>query len=176
MTLTRLGAAVAVLCFLGAAAAPAGQAGTPVAYCPLPSLHGTEAWGFHAGAPIKGSSGSYAHGHGSLQGHSATGSICQVDRVAGTPDRQIVLSVGHGTVTPRHAVSLDGVLGNEMRLPVRVASSTDSRCRVGTTGTVTLFASYNGIHEDSARFSLRRSCASHDHDYTGSSVVALVPR
>ncbi len=172
--------ATAALIALSAVAALAtgsvAGAASSVAYCSLPTYHGTQAWGFHAGAPITKAAGSYAHGRGSLSGTRAGGAICQVDRVAGSPDRQIILSIGHGAVTPAHAVTVGGALGNEMRLPVRVAGSTDPRCKVGTTGTVTLFATYNGIHDDSVRFAFAKACTSHDHVYSGSGVVALVPR
>ncbi|MGO9820358.1 MAG: hypothetical protein ACLPTJ_06890 [Solirubrobacteraceae bacterium] len=151
-------------------------AASMVAYCPLPAYHGSQAWGFHAGVPISGATGSYAHGRGSLVGAHAAGAICQVDRVAGAPDRQIILSIGHGAVTPQHAVTVGSALGNEMRLPVRVTNSTDPRCKVGTAGTVTLVATYNGIHRDSVRFAFPRTCGRHDHLYSGSGVVALVPR
>jgi hypothetical protein len=154
----------------------ASGAASTVAYCPLPAYHGRQAWGFHAGVPISAATGSYAHGRGSLVGDSAGGAICQVDRVAGAPDRQIILSIGHGAVTPQHAVTVGGALGNKMRLPVRVTSSTDARCRVGTAGTVTLFATYNGVHRDSVRFAFATACGRHDHLYSGSGVVALVPR
>ena len=174
--LTGPAAALAALGAVAIASAPAVGSGPPVAYCSLPTYHGTPAWAFRAGVPIHGSSGSYAHGRGSLNGHSAGGAICQVDRVAGSPDRQIVLSIGRSAVTPHHAVSVGGALGNRIVLPVRVASSTDSRCKVGTLGTVTLFATYNGVHRDTARLRFGKACSSHDHAYKGSAVVALVPR
>jgi hypothetical protein len=169
---TALLTASAAVVAVGSAAVAA----STVAYCPLPAYHGSQAWGFHAGVPISAAAGSYAHGRGSLQGEHAGGAICQVDRVAGSPDRQIIVSIGHGAVTPEHAVTVGGVLGNEMRLPVHVVSTTDPRCKVGTNGTVTLFASYNGVHRDSVRFAFPKACARHDHIYSGSGVVALVPR
>ena len=45
-----------------------------------------------------------------------------------------------------------GVPGNIMKIIVRVKSSTDPRCEVGTLGNVTLFASYNGVRSDSVQF------------------------
>lgn len=167
-----------LIALAGAAGLAAGAAsGAPaVAYCSLPAYHGSQAWGFHAGVPITKAVGSYAHGRGSLNGTRAGGAICQVDRIAGSSDRQIILSIGHGAVRPAHAVMVGGALGNEMRLPVRVARSTDTRCKVGTSGTVTLFATYNGIHADSVRFAFPKACGDHDRLYSGSGVVALVPR
>ncbi len=41
---------------------------------------------------------------------------------------------------------------------------------------MTLFASYNGVHSDSVKFRFGRACSRHDHLYSGSEVVALVPR
>ena len=160
----------------GVIAAAAGAASVPPAYCSLPTGPANPAWGFHVGAPITAAKGTYAHGRGTLSGEHATGEICQVDRTAGSPDRQIILSVTNGTVIPQHAVTVGGVLGSRMALPVRVSSSTDPSCRVGTKGTVTLFSSYNGVHEDSADFSFPRACRDHDHHYSGPRVAALVPR
>ena len=150
-------------------------ASVPPAYCSLPSGPANPSWGFHAGAPIQSANGTYAHGHGTVSGGHASGEICQVDRSAGSPDRQIILSVTHAAVFPQHAVTINGVLGNRMSLPVRVSSSTDPRCRAGTRGTVTLFSSYNGVHKDSADFAFPSACRDHDHHYSGSRVVALVP-
>ena len=158
----------------GVIAAAAGAASVPPAYCSLPTGPANPAWGFHVGAPITAAKGTYAHGRGTLSGEHATGEICQVDRTAGSPDRQIILSVTHGVVVPQR-VTINGVLGRRMALPVRVASSTDSRCRVGTHGTVTLFNSFNGVHKDSADFSFARACRDHDHHYSGPNVVAVVP-
>jgi hypothetical protein len=153
----------------------ASVASVPAAYCPLPSGPANPSWAFHAGAPIQAASGTYAHGRGTVSGGHASGEICQVDRSAGSADRQIILSVTHGRVVPQHAVTINGVLGNRMSLPVRVSSSTDPRCHVGTRGTVTLFSSYNGVHKDSAEFSFPGACRDHDHRYSGPRVVALVP-
>lgn len=100
----------------------------------------------------------------------------QVDRTPGPRDRQIIMSVTGGAVIPRHAVVFDGALSNQMTLPVRVSSSTDRRCAVGTKGTATLVATYNGVHNDSVQLAFPRACRDHDHHYTGSRVVALVPR
>lgn len=185
MIVRKLSLLVAITVSAGAIGSPSGASGSagasagasrPVAYCPLPAPHGAQAWGFHAGAPISAATGSYAHGRGTLSGQTAGGAICQVDRVAGAPDRQIILKIGHGAVVPQHAVTVNGQLGNRMRLRVRVASSTDSQCKVGAAGSVTLFATYNGVHHDTARFSFGATCRDHNHTYSGSSVVALVPR
>ncbi len=172
-------AAVAVCAALAEAAPGAGAssgAAQQPAYCSLPAGPANPAWGFHAGAAIQAASGTYAHGNGTLSGTRATGKICQVDRTAGASDRQIILTVTSGAVTPVHGATLGGAVGNRMVLPVRVASTTDARCRAGTRGTVTLFASYSGARDDVVQFSFSRACRDHDHAYSGPSVVALVPR
>jgi hypothetical protein len=84
------------------------------------------------------------------------------------------------TVGPRfnfssHYAVKWGVPGNIIQLEVRVRTSTDPKCRVGTPGTVTVFASYNGVHRDSVQFAFPRACARHRRLYTGLDVVANVP-
>lgn len=136
-----------------------------------------EAWGFHGGKPVTGATGSYTRGHGqiNLSAQTANGIICQVDRVRNAPDRQIVLAVGrHVIYTSHHAIEF-GVPGNIMRIHVRVKSTTDPRCRRGTHGVVTIFASYNNVHEDLVQFSFPAACKDHRHRYTGPSVVTNVP-
>jgi hypothetical protein len=136
-----------------------------------------EAWGFHGGKPITGATGSYTRGHGqiNLSAQTANGVICQVDRVRNAPDRQIVLAVGRDVIyTSHHAVEF-GVPGNIMKIHVRVKSTTDPRCRRGTHGVVTIFASYNNVHEDLVQFSFPVACKDHRHRYTGPSVVTNVP-
>lgn len=136
-----------------------------------------EAWGFHGGKPITGATGSYTRGHGqiNLSAHTANGVICQVDRVRNAPDRQIVLAVGRQVIyTSHHAVEF-GVPGNIMKIHVRVRSTTDPSCRRGTHGVVTIFASYNNVHEDLVQFSFPAACKDHRHRYTGPSVVTNVP-
>jgi hypothetical protein len=63
-----------------------------------------------------------------------------------------------------------------MKIVVRVKSSTDPRCKVGTLGRVTLFASYNNVRSDSVQFFFpRSSCRDHDHLYHGPQVNNQVP-
>lgn len=134
-------------------------------------------WGFHAGQPYPGATGTYARGHGDidLAAGTATGVICQVDRVRGAGDRQVILSIVRRVLHTSHHAVMFGVEGNIMRIHVRVASSTDAGCAVGTTGEVTIFASYNGVKEDLVRFVFPAACRHHDHRYTGASVVTNVP-
>ena len=133
-------------------------------------------WGFHAGYPISGATGTFTRGHGkvNLVSRTVSGVICQVDRVPGVPDRQIVVSARSLIFTSHDAVMF-GVPGNLIKMGVRVKSSTDPMCAVGTRGKVTMFASYNGVVKDLIGFSFPAACQDHRHRYTGSSVVANVP-
>ncbi|HUB75503.1 MAG TPA: hypothetical protein VL977_00535 [Solirubrobacteraceae bacterium] len=159
-----------------AAAGPA--KGEPIQFCAqIPIVGGIPPWGFHTGAPITGATGSYARGHGEidLAANTVSGILCQVDRVAGQPDRLIVMTVEHRLVYHSHYATLWGVPGNIMKIVVRVQSSTDSRCAVGTRGRVTLFASYNGVRSDSVQFTFPGACRDHDHLYHGTEVNNQVP-
>jgi hypothetical protein len=150
----------------------------PVQYCAqVPIVGGIPPWGFHTGAPISGATGSYARGHGniSLPAGTISGILCQVDRVRHQPDRLIIMSVQHHLINHSHHAVMWGVPGNLIRFGVRVRSSTDPRCRVGTLGRVTLFGSYNGVRSDSVRFVFPGSCRDHDHLYHGPQVNNQVP-
>ena len=147
-------------------------------YCAqIPIVGGIPPWGFHTGAPIAGPTGSFARGHGdiSLTANTVSGILCQVDRVRHEPDRLIVMTVKHRLVYHSHYAVMWGVPGNIMKIVVRVQSSTDPRCVVGTLGHVTLFASYNGVRSDSVQFSFPVACKDHDHLYHGSQVNNQVP-
>ena len=149
-----------------------------VLYCAsVPIVGGIPPWGFHTGQPITGASGSYARGHGdiSLTENTVSGILCQVDRVPGQPDRLIIMTVERHLVYHSHHAVMWGYPGNIMKILVEVKSSTDSRCRVGTVGQVTLFASYNGVRSDSVQFAFPDSCRDHDHLYHGTQVNNQVP-
>jgi hypothetical protein len=161
------------------ASGPTGHTSRAIAYCsafPIVEVP-KEAWGFHGGQPITGATGSYTRGHGTidLSARTVSGIICQVDRVRGAPDRQIVLSVGRHLLAASHHAVMFGVPGNIIRIDVRVKSTTDPSCPVGTPGEATIFASYNNVHEDSVQYSLSGACKSHRHRYTGPEVVTNVP-
>jgi hypothetical protein len=159
-----------------AAARPAAQAAGWCSSIPRVEVP-KEAWGFHAGQPYPGARSSYARGHGTinLSAQTATGVICQVDRVPGAPDRQIILSIGYHVMRTSHHAVMFGVEGNIMQIHVRVQSTTDARCAAGTRGNVTIFASYNDIKQDDVQFSFPAACRDHTRRYTGSSVVTNVP-
>ena len=175
----RAGIAVLVLTPLLALIAMAGSAGAyQTEYCAqVPIVYGTPPWGFNTGSPITGATGSYARGHGDidLSASTVSGILCQVDRVARMPDRLIVMTVEHHLVYHSHYAVMWGVPGNVMKIVVRVQSSTDPLCRVGTVGGVTLFASYNGVRSDSVQLSFPAACRDHDHMYHGPQVNNQVP-
>ena len=64
--------------------------------------------------------------------------------VAGGVQRLIVLKPKH-VVSHTHYGKPFGHLGNLMSVQVKVTSSTDKNCKVGTTGTMTVNATYNGV-------------------------------
>jgi hypothetical protein len=175
----RTGLAVVVLAPLSALISMAGSAaGFPVQYCAqIPIVGGIPPWGFHTGAPITGASGSYSRGHGdiNLAANTVSGILCQVDRVRNQPDRLIIMTVEHHLVYHSHYAVMWGVPGNIMMIIVRVQSSSDARCKVGTLGGVTLFASYNGVRSDSVRFTFPAACRDHDHLYHGPEVNNQLP-
>jgi hypothetical protein len=136
-----------------------------------------EMWGFHAGHPITGPTGTYArgHGHANLSARTANGVMCQVNRSRHKHDHEIILAIGRNFNYSSHYAIKWGVPGNIIQLNVRVKHSTDPRCRVGTPGRVTIFASYNGVHRDSVQFSFPAACATHRRLYKGPDVVTNVP-
>jgi hypothetical protein len=143
----------------------------------VPIVGGIPPWGFHTGSPISGATGSYARGHGNinLEANTVSGILCQVDRVRRQSDRLIIMSVEHHLNYHSHHAVMWGVPGNIMKITVRVNSSTDGRCAVGTIGHVTLFASYNNVRSDSVQFFFPAACKSHDHLYHGPQVNNQVP-
>ncbi len=175
----RTGLAVLALAPLLALAGRAGRAaGEEIQYCAqIPIVGGIPPWGFHTGAPITGASGSYARGHGeiNLAANTVSGILCQVDRLPNRPDRLIIMTVEHHLVYHSHYAVMWGWPGNIMKIVVRVQSSTDPRCKVGTVGRVTLFASYNGVRSDSVQFRFAAACGDHDHLYHGPQVNNQVP-
>jgi hypothetical protein len=172
--------ALAALAF--APLALTGMAGSavasPIQYCAqIPIVGGIPPWGFHTGEPITGPTGSYARGHGDidLAANTVSGVLCQVDRVRNHPDRLIIMTVEHHLVYHSHYATMWGFPGNIMKIVVRVQSSTDPRCKVGTLGHVTLYASYNGVRSDSVQFIFPAACKDHDHLYHGPQVNNQVP-
>jgi hypothetical protein len=171
-------AAVALTALLAFAGMTGLAAASPVQYCAqIPIVGGIPPWGFHTGAPITTASGSYARGHGdiNLAANTVSGILCQADRVRHQPDRLIIMTVQQHLVYHSHYAVMWGVPGNVMKIIVRVQSSTDQRCKVGTIGHATLFASYNGVRSDSVQFTFPAACKGHDHLYHGPQVNNQVP-
>lgn len=172
-----MGAAVLVagaLLTLGVSSA----GGQSTQYCSqVPIVYGTPPWGFHTGAPITGATGSYARGHGNinLSANTVSGILCQVYRTRHEPDHLIIMTVEHHLLYHSHHAMMWGVPGNAMKIKVRVKSTTDSTCKVGTVGKVLLFASYNGVRSDSVKFTFPKACRDHDHVYHGTQVNNQVP-
>jgi hypothetical protein len=181
-TKPRVALALISMALLLALAGMAGMAGSAsgytTQYCSqVPIVQGIPPWGFHTGQPITGATGSYARGHGNinLDANTVSGILCQVDRVRNEPDRLIIMTVEHHLVYHSHYAEMWGVPGNIMKINVRVTSSTDSRCKVGTIGHVTLFGSYNNVRSDSVQFFFPAACKDHDHLYHGPQVNNQVP-
>ena len=175
----RLGVTLAVLAPLLAVASMTGVASaSSVQYCSqIPFIAGIPPWGFHTGAPITAATGSYARGHGdiNLAANTVSGILCQVDRVRHHPDRLIIMTVEPHLIYHSHYALMWGYPGNLMKVVVRVQSSTDPSCKVGTRGYATLFASYNGVRSDSVQFSFPAACKGHSHLYHGTQVNNQVP-
>jgi hypothetical protein len=164
-----------LLTLLGTAGTGAGNSLQDCAQIPI--VQGIPPWGFHTGPPITGARGSFARGHGNinLSANTVSGILCQVNRFDGQPDRLIIMRVEHHLVYHSHEAVMWGVPGNIMKIIVRVRSSTDPRCKVGTVGRATLFASYNGVRSDSVQFRFPAACSDHDHLYHGPQVDNQVP-
>lgn len=163
---------------IGLASFAGSAAGYSTQYCSsVPIVQGTPPWGFHTGSPITGATGSYARGHGdiSLDANTVSGILCQVFRVRRQPDRLIIMTVEHHLLYHQHGAVMWGVPGNLMEIRVRVHSSTDPACKVGTFGRVTIFGSYNGVRSDSVQFSFPAACRDHSHLYHGPQVNVQVP-
>jgi hypothetical protein len=175
----RIAIAALLLAPLLADAGNAGPAGANSAqYCSqIPIVGGIPPWGFHTGEGITAASGSFARGHGDidLSANTVSGILCQVDRFPHQPDHLIIMTVEHHLIYHSHTAVMWGVPGNIMKIIVRVQSSSDSSCKVGTLGHATLFASYNGVRSDSVQFRFPPACSAHDHLYHGPQVNNQVP-
>ena len=156
------------------------MAGEATAYSPgcgqIPIVGGIPPWGFHTGPPI-GPAGSFARGHGeiNLEANTVSGIMCQEDRFRGQPTRAITVTVEHDLVYHSHYAMMWRFPGNVMKIVLRVRASNDPKCKVGTLGRATLFASYNGVRSDSVQFFFPAACSDHDHLYHGAQVNNQVP-
>jgi hypothetical protein len=161
----------------GLSAVAAGPASATAAPCfaQIPPFKGNPQWGFHTGPPISGKSGSYSRAIGdvNLSSDAISGTVCQVN-VAGGVQRLIVLKPKR-VLRHTHYGNPFGHLGNLMSVQVTITSSTDKSCKVGTTGTMTVNATYNGVKSASVQFVFPASCKGHNHTYHSPQVDALVP-
>lgn len=157
-----------------------GTTGEAAGYSPgcgrIPIVYGIPPWGFHTGPPI-GETGSYARGHGEidLEASTVSGILCQESRGRDRPTRAITMTVEHHLVYHSHYAVMWGFPGNIMKIIIRVRASNDPKCKVGTLGRATLFASYNGVRSDSVEFFFPSACRDQDHLYHGTQVDNQVP-
>ena len=149
----------------------------PPCFTQIPAASGIPPWGFHTGAPLTGGSGSYARAVGDIDLATGwiSGIVCQVDLVRGQPARLILMKPEPRIVSHTHYGEMWGYPGNLIKVQVKVTSSTDKRCRVGTVGLMTMYGSYNGVRQDTVIFSFPSACRDHDHTYHGPQVNAQVP-
>jgi len=173
--LLAAGASLAVAALCGLSATPAMAAIAPC-FTQIPPLAGNPQWGFHTGAPLTGRNGSYARAVGDVNMSSGviTGTACQVNVVNGV-DRLIVMKPDGHVLYHTHTATLWGHPGNLMEVNVKVTSSTDKKCKVGTVGKMTVDATYNGVQDSSVQFAFPAACKGHSHLYHGPQVDALVP-
>ena len=178
--LIAVAAAVAVAA-ADATFAPSTGATTTAVRCPasVANSAGPVQWLFsELGAPSSTSTTvnwSWTRGGGSWASGRASGTICSTDKGGGLATRNLVLRVS-GTSTLSPMITKLGLLGVGIVLPVSVSASDDARCPRGTSGSVTLFASYYSVHRDSIVMHFAPACASHDHSFGGTIVHVEIAR
>jgi hypothetical protein len=77
------------------------------------------------------------------------------------------MTVQHHLDYRSHVAVMWGYPGSIMKIHIRVVASNNPRCKVGTMGRATLFASYNGVRSDSVQFFFPRACKRQSHLYHG---------
>ena len=167
---------IAVAALAGAATLAQSTGATAASVtCPVSasSSAGPVQWVFSEyGAPTPSS---WTLGKGGWNSGRASGTICTENKGGGLPTRHLVLTVsGISTLSPR--ITKLGLLGVGIVLPVSVSATDDTACPKGTSGSVTLFASYYSVHRDRIVLHFAPACASHDHTFTGSIVHVLIAR
>ena len=170
LTKLRIGLALAASMPLLGMLADAGPAGAATSCSQVPTVYGIPPWGFHTGSYTGSSVFAKGHGNINLEANTVSGVICQQDR-AGV----IIMSVEHHLVYHSHYAMMWGYPGNIMKIKIRVTSSTDRKCAVGTVARATLYASYNGVRSDSVQFFFPAACKDQDHLYHGTQVNNQVP-
>ena len=169
--------AVAALRALGASG---GAAATGPVTCPpaAGTPAGSVQWIFSAlgapAAPRAGTTWSWTRGQGSWSAGSATGSICAEDKGGGSRRDVLLSASGASALSPQ--IKPHGMLGVGIVIGVRVRASDDSRCAIGTRGTITLFATYYSTHVDTIAMHFAAGCADHDHAFSGTIVHVEIDR
>jgi hypothetical protein len=169
-TNVRIGLALTALAVSFAAAGMTGSADAATSCSQVPTVYGIPPWGFHTGSYSGESSFAKGHGNIDLEANTVSGIICQQDR-AGT----IIMSVAHHLDYHSHYATMWGYPGNIMKIKVRITSSSDAECAIGTVGRATLYASYNGVRSDSVQFFFPAACRDQDRLYHGTQVNNQVP-
>jgi len=178
--------AVLIACLaltLGSTAAVASADGSSVPHCTwykgsgVPAGSGIPPWGFHATQSFPDGASGFAYGWGdvNLDTNWISGTICLDLHGGGGPARAIEVSVGPQIGDHSHVAMMWGYEGNLIKTSVSVVASTDPRCTVGTSGHLTMYASYNGVHSDSMQFRFAAACLDQDQLYHGPQVDAQVP-
>jgi hypothetical protein len=168
---------------VGSTSTVASADGSSVPHCAwytgsgIPSGSGIPPWGFHASQSFPGGGSGFAYGWGNvnLDTNWISGKICQDVHGGGPSAGMIAVSIGPQIAYHSHIAMMWGYPGNLIKTSLRVIASTDSRCTVGTSGRVIMYASYNGVRSDSMQFLFDSGCRSQDHLYHGPQVDAQVP-
>jgi hypothetical protein len=168
--MARIGLALAALTALLATLGTTDSASAATSCSQVPTVYGIPPWGFHTGSYTGESSFAKGHGNIDLEANTVSGLMCQQDR-AGV----IIMSVEHRLEYHSHYATMWGYPGNIMKIKLRVTSSTDRSCAVGTVGRATLYASYNGVRSDSVQFFFPSACRDQDRLYHGAQVNNQVP-
>jgi hypothetical protein len=150
------------------------------ARCPLKStssIPAGDAWAFHDTAapssPHAGINSSYVHGRGNWGGGHGSGTIClQVSSSGGASHELVIIVEGSARVHP--GVTRLEHRGVQLALHMNVAASDDPSCPVGSTGSVTLFASYYEQHRDSLQLRFGSRCATYADTFAGPRLSALI--
>jgi hypothetical protein len=166
----RLALAVLLPTALLALTGLAGPASAATSCSQIPTVYGIPPWGFHTGSYTGESSFAKGHGNINLEANTVSGVMCQQDRAGA-----IIMSVLPHLVYHSHYATMWGYPGNIIKIKLRVTSSTDAKCTVGTVGRATLYASYNGVRSDSVQFFFPAACKDRDHLYHGTQVDNQVP-
>ena len=166
----RIGLALAGLTALLATMGMIGSASGATSCSEIPTVYGIPPWGFHTGSYTGESSFAKGHGNINLGANTVSGVMCQQD-----PRGTIIVSVQHHLVYHSHYSMMWGFPGNIIKIKMRVTSSNDPNCPIGTVGRATLYASYNGVRSDSVQFFFPAACRDQDHLYHGPQVNNQVP-